>query len=53
MKDSTLADWLVRFRQDRRKAAKDYWQEIYRGQQEAFTQGLAEPPHQEHGFITK
>jgi glyceraldehyde-3-phosphate dehydrogenase (ferredoxin) len=48
-----LANWIERFHQDKWKAGCDFWNEIYRGQQEAFAQGLSEPPHVEHGFIQK
>jgi glyceraldehyde-3-phosphate dehydrogenase (ferredoxin) len=48
-----LAEWLGRFRTDKLKAAREYWQEMYRGMSDAFEQGVLEPAHIEHGFIKK
>lgn len=48
-----LAEWLGRFRTDKLKAAREYWQEMYRGMSDAFEQGAGEPAHVEHGFIKK
>lgn len=48
-----LAEWIARFRADKWQAAREYWQEMYRGMDEAFQQGLKEPVHSDHGFIQK
>ena len=48
-----LANWVERFHQDKWEAGREFWDEIYRGQQEAFEQGLTEPSHIDHGFIQK
>jgi glyceraldehyde-3-phosphate dehydrogenase (ferredoxin) len=48
-----LAEWLGRFRADKLKAAREYWQEMYRGMCDAFEQGVTEPSHVEHGMIKK
>lgn len=53
LKSKDLADWLERFREDKMEAAREFWSEIYRGQQETFERGISEPPHQEHGILQK
>jgi len=37
--DTSLKDWIRRFRQDKWTAAEDFWQEIYLGIAEAFSAG--------------
>lgn len=37
--DPSLADWLKRFRENKRQASKAFWEEIYRGQADAFANG--------------
>jgi glyceraldehyde-3-phosphate dehydrogenase (ferredoxin) len=37
--DPVLAEWLVRFRADKRSAAQEFWTEINRGIAEAFAAG--------------
>lgn len=53
LKSPSLDEWVAKFRLDKRGAAAEYWQEMYRGMSEAFEQGLKEPPHVEHGFIKR
>ncbi len=53
LKHPELADWVERFHQDKWKAGKEFWDEIYRGEMETFEKGMPEPPHVEHGFLAK
>ena len=53
LNNPALAEWIERFRTDKRKAAQEYWQEMYRGMNDAFQEGIQEPPHAEHGLIKK
>lgn len=51
LQDPELISWVERFKADKWKAAQDFWQEMYDGMNQTFTDGLKEPPHYEHGFI--
>jgi glyceraldehyde-3-phosphate dehydrogenase (ferredoxin) len=53
LKDPALAEWVGKFRADKKKAAREYWQLMYDGMGDAFREGIKEPPHAEHGFIQK
>ncbi len=53
LKDPDLENWIARFADNKHEAAKSFWQAMYDGMVEAFSNGMSEPPHQEHGFITK
>ncbi len=53
LRDPDLLAWLDRFRADKWQAARDFWQAMYEGMAEAFATGMAEPPHGEHGPISK
>jgi glyceraldehyde-3-phosphate dehydrogenase (ferredoxin) len=53
LKDPVLAEWVDKFRADKKKAAREYWQLMYDGMADAFREGIKEPPHAEHGFIQK
>ena len=44
LKDSELDSWLERFELDKMAAATEFWQEIYRGQDEAFARGVQAVP---------
>ncbi len=44
LKDESLHFWLTRFREDKRDASKNFWQEIYRGQSDAFEAGAEKIP---------
>lgn len=44
LKDETLANWLTRFRENKRDASKAFWQEIYHGQADAFKDGAQKIP---------
>ena len=46
LQDAELRSWLQRFREDKRKAALDFWQEIRRGQSDAFSDGAEKIPEQ-------
>jgi glyceraldehyde-3-phosphate dehydrogenase (ferredoxin) len=43
LKETELLGWALRFRDDKWKAAREFWQEMYDGMAEAFEQGLPEP----------
>jgi glyceraldehyde-3-phosphate dehydrogenase (ferredoxin) len=43
LKESELLGWALRFRQDKWKAAREFWQEMYDGMAEAFAAGMKEP----------
>jgi len=43
LRDPDLLDWLARFQADKWRAARDFWDELYAGMDEAFAQGFAEP----------
>ncbi len=43
LKESELLGWALRFRADKWKAAREFWQEMYDGMAEAFAEGLPEP----------
>ncbi len=53
LNNPALAEWIGKFRADKRAAAKEYWQEMYRGMDDAFQQGIKEPAHPEHGLLIK
>jgi glyceraldehyde-3-phosphate dehydrogenase (ferredoxin) len=53
LKKPALDEWIERFHQDPKQAAKDYWQAMYNGIVDTFAKGLEEPLHVEHGFIKK
>ncbi len=53
LQDPTLDDWLEEFTLDPRSAALAYWNEILRGIDQAFAEGMDEPAHQEHGFLQR
>jgi hypothetical protein len=38
-----LLGWALRFRADKWRAAREFWQEMYDGMAEAFEQGMKEP----------
>jgi len=44
LKDPELDSWLERFELDKMAAATEFWQEIYRGQDEAFARGVQAVP---------
>ena len=46
LQNTELIDWITRFKQNKEKAASDYWNEIYRGQMDAFTEGSDQIPDQ-------
>ncbi len=50
---SELDAWLARFHSGKHQAALDFWNEMYRGMQDAFAEGIQEPPHKEHGHIKR
>lgn len=39
LKDEKLSDWIQRFVDDKTQAARDWWQEVYRGITDAFADG--------------
>lgn len=43
LKEPELLDWIARFRADKWKAAREFWQEMYDGMAEAFEEGMGEP----------
>lgn len=43
LKDPELAQWLERFRADKLRAARDFWNEMYAGMCAAFEEGIPEP----------
>jgi glyceraldehyde-3-phosphate dehydrogenase (ferredoxin) len=43
LREPELLEWLARFRADKWKAARDFWDELYAGMAEAFATGMAEP----------
>ena len=43
LKDPDLTHWLERFRSDKLRAARDFWNEMYVGMCAAFEEGLSEP----------
>ena len=43
LREPELLEWLARFRADKWKAARDFWQAMYDGMAEAFEEGMAEP----------
>lgn len=51
LKNESLNAWIERFRSDKWKTAKEFWDEMLRGIQDAFLENLPEPSHVEHGFI--
>lgn len=53
LRDPELLAWCNRFNVDRWEAARAFWDEMKAGMEEAFAEGLEEPPHEEHGFIEK
>ena len=46
-----LGELVERFHQDKHKAAREYWQAMFDGMQDDFSQGLHEPGHVEHGRL--
>lgn len=44
LKDESLHHWLALFREDKWKAARAYWEELYTGIKEAFTAGASAIP---------
>jgi glyceraldehyde-3-phosphate dehydrogenase (ferredoxin) len=44
LQDADLKDWLARFRADKMKAARDFWDEIRAGIEDAFAASAAEIP---------
>jgi glyceraldehyde-3-phosphate dehydrogenase (ferredoxin) len=53
LREPELLDWIARFRADKWKAARDFWQAMYDGMAEAFAEGMPEPPHAAHGPMAK
>jgi len=51
LKDACLDEWVERFHKDKWLAAKDYWQDMYNGMADAFSQGIQEPAHVDHGLL--
>jgi glyceraldehyde-3-phosphate dehydrogenase (ferredoxin) len=51
LNDEGLKQWIKRFENDKWNAAKDYWDEMVRGIQDAFAENIPKPPHADHGFI--
>jgi glyceraldehyde-3-phosphate dehydrogenase (ferredoxin) len=49
LREPELLEWIARFRADKWKAARDFWQELYNGMAEAFAEGITEPAHEPHG----
>jgi glyceraldehyde-3-phosphate dehydrogenase (ferredoxin) len=43
LREPELLNWLDKFRADKWQAAREFWQEMYEGMNEAFVQGLVEP----------
>lgn len=43
LREPELLTWLDKFRADKWQAAREFWQEMYNGMNEAFAQGLVEP----------
>lgn len=43
LQESELLGWVLRFRQDKWKAAREFWQAMYDGMEEAFEVGMSEP----------
>jgi glyceraldehyde-3-phosphate dehydrogenase (ferredoxin) len=50
-KNVDLDEWVARFQKDKWQAARDYWDAMYAGMQEAFAQGMSEPAHINHGML--
>lgn len=44
LKNQELEEWVQRFHEDKHKAALDFWQEIRRGEKDAFTDGAGKIP---------
>jgi glyceraldehyde-3-phosphate dehydrogenase (ferredoxin) len=53
LKNPALDEWVNKFRVDKQAAAAEYWQELYRGMNDAFKQGMKEPAHVDHGMIQR
>jgi glyceraldehyde-3-phosphate dehydrogenase (ferredoxin) len=53
LKSTALQSWVERFRADKRQAASEFWRAMYQGMCDAFSEGIQEPPHKEHGFIQR
>ena len=48
LREPELLEWIARFRADKWKAARDFWQAMRDGMAEAFVEGMPEPLHAEH-----
>ena len=48
-----LSVWVDKFTKDKWAAAREFWQLMYKGMEDAFREGFDEPEHVEHGFIKK
>ena len=53
LKSPALQSWIEYFRADKRQAAHEFWLAMYQGMCDAFSEGIQEPPHKEHGFIQR
>ena len=53
LNNPALAEWINKFKTDKRKAAREYWQEMYRGMEETFQKGIKEPAHPDHVPVSK
>jgi glyceraldehyde-3-phosphate dehydrogenase (ferredoxin) len=51
LKNPKLDEWVTRFQKDKPQAAREYWQAMYDGMQAAFTEGMSEPAHLDHGLL--
>ena len=46
-----LDKWIAAFDANKWEGARAFWNDMYRGMVDAFTEGITEPKHVEHGFI--
>jgi glyceraldehyde-3-phosphate dehydrogenase (ferredoxin) len=48
LQDADLLTWIERFKTDKWKAAREFWDDLYRGMADAFKENFPEPDHKEH-----